>query len=125
MTPGTVTATIYVRVCTSAGPCGSTTASVSVTASASASAPAVTSASPRSMTANGQTQTLTVNGSGFASGNVVQFYWTQGSGANDWTTANGTPTINSETQLTIGMNPGTVTDTIYVRVCTSAGSCGS
>jgi murein DD-endopeptidase MepM/ murein hydrolase activator NlpD/GH25 family lysozyme M1 (1,4-beta-N-acetylmuramidase) len=49
-----------------------------------------------------------------------------GSGAGVWNTGS-TPTINSSGQITISMNPGTVNDTIYVRVCSnsSATACSS
>jgi hypothetical protein len=87
--------------------------------------PAVSSVSPTSMTANGVSQTLTINGSNFQSGDIVQFKWTQGSGAGVWTTSNSTPAIVSASQITVSMNPGTVTDTISVRVCNSAGTCSS
>jgi hypothetical protein len=73
------------------------------------------------MTANGVGQTLTINGTNFQSGDYVQFYWTMGSGALQWNTGS-TPTIVSAGQITISMNPGTVTDTISVRVCNSAGT---
>jgi hypothetical protein len=78
------------------------------------------------MTANGVNQTLTINGSNFQSGDYVQFKWTQGSGAGAWNTGSSNPpVIVSTTQMTINMNPGTVTDTISVRVCNSAGTCTS
>jgi hypothetical protein len=123
MDPGTVTDTIYVRVCSSNGSsaCSDGNAYVSVTG-AQAVAPSVSSVSPTSMTANGQQQTLTVYGSSFAAGNVVQFKWGQGAGANTWTDSNSTPTVYNSGQIGVGMNPGTVTDTIYVRVCASSGS---
>lgn len=119
MNPGTVADTIYVRVCTdsSATVCSDGTQYVSVTTALAS--PTVSSLSPTSMTANGQTQTLTINGSSFASGDIVQFKWGQGAGAGTWNTANGTPNIASSSQISIGMNTGTVSDTIYVRVCTS------
>jgi hypothetical protein len=122
MNPGTVTDTISVRVCNSAGTCTSGTQSVAVTAAVLT--PTVSSISPTSMTANGVTQTLTINGSNFQSGDTVQFKWTQGSGAGVWTASNG-PTISSTTLMTVSMNPGTVTDTISVRVCNSASTCTS
>jgi hypothetical protein len=122
MNPGTVTDTISVRVCNSASTCTSGTQSVAVTAAVLT--PTVSSISPTSMTANGVSQTLTINGTNFQSGDYVQFYWTQGSGAGAWNTGN-TPTIVSASQITVSMNPGTVTDTISVRVCNSAGTCTS
>jgi hypothetical protein len=122
MNPGTVTDTISVRVCNSAGSCSSGSQSVAVTAAVLT--PSVTSISPTSMTADGASHTLAIYGSNFQSGDYVQFYWTKGSGAYTWNTGS-TPTINSASQITESMNPGTVTDTISVRVCNSAGSCSS
>ncbi|MDR3742254.1 MAG: IPT/TIG domain-containing protein, partial [Terracidiphilus sp.] len=122
MNPGTVTDTISVRVCNSASSCTSGTQSVAVTAAVLT--PTVTSISPTTMTANGVSQTLTINGTNFQSGDTVQFKWTQGTGAGVWNTGN-TPTIVSSTQITVSMNPGTVTDTISVRVCNSASTCTS
>jgi hypothetical protein len=77
------------------------------------------------MTANGQDQQLTINGSNFQSGDYVQFKWTQGTGAGQWNTSSNTPTITPPGVITIMMKPGTVTDTFNVRVCNSAGSCTS
>ena len=124
MNPGTVNDTISVRVClsasqTSSADCSSGTQYVTVTAPTS-TIPTVSSVSPSMMTANGVSQTLTIYGSNFQSGNIVQFYWTQGSGAYNWNTSNNPPTINSSGQITVTMNPGTVADTIDVRVCLSA-----
>jgi len=65
-----------------------------------------------------------INGTNFQNGDYVQFYWTKGTGAGAWNTGN-TPTIVSASQITVSMNPGTVTDTISVRVCNSAGTCTS
>lgn len=92
------------------------------TAGAVSSAPVTTSLSPMSMTADASLQTLTLYGRNFAAGNVVQFKWSTGPGANVWTNASSTPTVNSSGQITVSMNPGTVSDTIYVRVCASSGS---
>jgi GH25 family lysozyme M1 (1,4-beta-N-acetylmuramidase) len=122
MNPGTVTDTISVRVCNSAGTCTSGSQSVAVTATVLT--PTVTSISPTSMTADGAQHTLTIYGTNFQSGDYVQFYWTQGSGSYTWNTGN-TPSIASSTQMTVSMNPGKVTDTISVRVCSSAGTCTS
>ena len=87
--------------------------------------PAASSISPTSMTANGASQPLTINGTNFQSGDYVQFYWTKGTGALQWTTSISSPTIVSASQITISMKPGTVTDTISVRACNSAGTCTS
>jgi murein DD-endopeptidase MepM/ murein hydrolase activator NlpD len=88
----------------------------------SASTPSVSSVSPTSMTANGSSQSVVISGNNFSSGNVVQFKWGQGSGAKVWTNSVSTPTVNSSSQIAASMNPGTVTDAIYVRVCSSNGS---
>jgi hypothetical protein len=122
LNPGTVTDTISVRVCNSAGTCTSGGQSVAVTATVLT--PTVTSISPTTMTADGAQHTLTINGTNFQSGDYVQFYWTQGTGAYTWNTGN-SPNIASSTQMTVSMNPGTVTDTISVRVCNAAGTCTS
>ena len=71
------------------------------------------------MTANGVSQPLTIYGSSFQAGNVVQFKWGVGPGAGVWNAGN-TPSISSSGQMTVSMNPGTASDTIYVRVCRSA-----
>src|SRR4028118_945003 len=81
--------------------------------------PSVSSVSPTSMTADGASHTLTVNGSNFSSVNRVQFKWGAGAGSGVWTTGN-TPSVTSSSQLTVSMNPGTVNDTIFVRVCRSS-----
>jgi len=122
MNPGTVTDTISVRVCSSSGSSNCSSGAQSVAVTAPVATPGVSSVSPSSMTANGTSQSLVINGSGFVSGNMVQFKWGQGTGANVWTNASGTVTVNSSSQITVGMNPGTVTDTISVRVCSSSGS---
>ena len=75
--------------------------------------------SPSPMAPDGANHTLTVYGSGFQAGNVVQFNSGQGANANAWITENA-PTIQSSSQMTIDMNPGTVNDDIWVRVCQSA-----
>lgn len=81
--------------------------------------PSISSVSPTSMLADGQFRTLTINGSNFESGNVVQFLW--GAPPNNfvWTTSKKTPSITSS-RITVSMNPGTETDGILVRVCRSA-----
>lgn len=123
MNPGNVTDTIFVRVCrsssaTNSADCSSGNQSVAVTAPVPV--PSVTSVNPTSMIADGVAHSLTINGSNFQAGNVVQFKWGVGSGAGIWTTGNSPPTINSSTRITIDMNPGTNTDTIFVRVCRSS-----
>jgi hypothetical protein len=101
-----------------------TICTTALTVTAATVTPSVSSISPTSMTADNLSHTLTIYGSNFASGDTVQFYWGQGSGANVWTISNHTPTVNSSSQITVSMNPGTVTDTIYVRVC-SGSNCSS
>lgn len=83
-------------------------------------APIVNSINPTTMVATGVSQTLTITGSGFTSGNIVQFRWGVGSGAGAWTTSASVVSVPSATQVLLQMNPGTVADTIYVRVCRSA-----
>ena len=127
MDPGTVSDTINVRVCQSASltataDCSSGTQAVTVTATTPV--PSVSYITPTAMTANSTsnpnaTQPLYIYGSNFTSGNVVQFKWTQGTGANQWNTSNSTPSITSG-EITVQMDPGTVSDTINVRVCQSA-----
>src|SRR5207302_1279641 len=72
--------------------------------------PFVSSISPTTMTADGALHLLTINGSGFQSGNVVQFYWTVGSGAGTWNTSSQSASIGSN-QITFYLNPGTLSDT--------------
>lgn len=93
-------------------------------------APTVSSVSPTAMTADGVSHTLTINGGNFQAGNQVQFYWAVGSGSGVWNNSGSTPSITSASQMTIAMNPGTVNDTIYARVCrssmqTTASDCSS
>ncbi|UWZ85250.1 hypothetical protein [Occallatibacter riparius] len=117
--PGSSADTIYVRVCQSAtqetaSTCSSGTQSISVTAAA----PSVSSISPTSMAADNTTHQLTIYGSNFAAGNVVQVNYT---GSGGWVDARGNPpSISPPSQMTIGINPGSSADTIYVRVCQSA-----
>ena len=123
MNPGTVADTIYVRVAASNGSSVVSSGAQYVTVTtAAAGTPVVTALSPSTMTAGSGNQSLVITGSGFAAGNVVQFMWGQGSGANVWTNASGGTTVNSANQITVSMNPGTVADTIYVRVAASNGS---
>ena len=125
MNPGPSTDVIYVRVCrsgtqTTTADCSSGTQFVTVTAPATV-APAVSSISPTTMTADGLSHALSISGSGFQNGNIVQFKWGVGSGAGVWTTGNGNPpSIANSGQMSISMNPGPVTDVINVRVCRSA-----
>jgi len=124
MNPGTVDDTIYVRVCrsssqTTTADCSSGTQYVTVTAPVLV--PSVSSVSPTTMTADGLSHTLNIYGGSFQSGNIVQFKWGIGSGAGVWNTGSGNPpSISSTSQMMIGMNSGTVDDTIYVRVCRSS-----
>lgn len=112
----------FVYACNSTGCSSSSALYYFQTPAAAPSTPSVSSISPTSMTANGVSQNLVIYGSNFASSNVVQFLWGQGSGANVWTNSRSTPVVNSSNQITVSMNPGTVTDRIYVRVCSSNGS---
>jgi hypothetical protein len=95
----------------------------------STSAPVVTSATPKSLIADNRLQTLRIDGSNFSSGNVVQTRWFVGSGSNVW--INLPRDINvSSNSITLEINPGSVPDTIEVRVClsptrTSANDCSA
>jgi hypothetical protein len=116
----TITRTVHIRVCASYG---SSACSGRVTVTIQASGPAtptVSSINPTSMTADGASHTLTTNGGNFQSGNVVQFKWGVPPNAGVWNNSSSTPTINSSNQMTVSMNPGTVNDTIYMRVCRSS-----
>ncbi len=84
-----------------------------------AAAPTVSSIAPLAMTADGQPHVLTINGGNFVAGNIVQFRWGVGAGAGVWNTGNA-PSISSSSLMTVSMNPGTVNDVIFVRVCRSA-----
>jgi len=123
MNPGTVNDTIYVRVCSTSGATACSSGTQTVTVTAVAPTPTVSNINPTAMTATGTSQALTITGSNFQSGNIVQFRWGVGAGAGVWNTSSSGPTINSASQITVSMNPGTVNDTIYVRVCsTSSGA---
>lgn len=113
---GALTATTnYALTCIGAG--GSATANTAVTVNVVA--PIVTGVSPTSMLASSQTQTLTINGSGFVVGDFVELTYSGGSGAGIWSGIGlGIISINP-TQIVLTMNPGTAADTIYVRVCRS------
>ncbi len=87
--------------------------------------PSVTGISPTYIAANGQIQTITINGSNFQAGDEVQLEWTQGSGSGVWTSVSAPPTIVSPNELTVPVNPGGVTDTISLRVCNLDGACSS
>lgn len=82
--------------------------------------PSVTDVLPATMTAGPAAQTLTVKGSGFSAGNVVQFKWGVGAGAGTWTSSIHAIDSLSPSQITLLMNPGAVADRIDVRVCKSA-----
>ena len=92
-----------------------------ITYSTSSVAPSIISVAPTAMIANDVRQTLIVLGDNFQSSNVVQFKWAVGAGSGVWNVGNGNPpTIANTGQLSISMNPGTVSDVITVRVCRSA-----
>ena len=84
--------------------------------------PSVSSVSPTSMAADGVLRALTIAGSNFRAGNIVQFKWGVPPNHGEWRNATGTTKIISAGQITVNMQPGTVTDTIYVRVCKAAGA---
>ena len=86
--------------------------------SAEASAvPSISSLSFTSVPADGITRTLTIYGGNFAAGNVVRYRWFNPAGDN-YVSAS----VSSASQLSASFNPGTVTDTIYVKVCSSSTS---
>ena len=117
----TVADTVYVRVCDNSPAVNCSDGSESVSVSGLTFVPSVSSISPTGMSANGQNQTLYIYGSSFTSHDVVQFKWGQGVGANIWTISKSTPTI-TPSQISVSMNPGTLTDSIYVRVCRQGSS---
>lgn len=125
--PGTVSDTIYVRVCNTSFQCSGGSTSIQVTAATVTppSVPSVSGVSPSSMTANASDQSLTIFGSGFATGNTVQFLWGSGSGAGVWTNARSGASVNSSGQISVAVNPGSVNDTIYVRVCNASFQCSA
>lgn len=94
-------------------------ASLTVTPSSTLT-PAVSGVNPTAMVANGIEQTLTIFGSGFTSGNIVQFRWGVGTGAGVWNNSASPISSLTASQIVVPMNPGIVTDTIYVRVCASS-----
>jgi len=91
---------------------------VNVTVTSTQPAPTVSSVSPTSMTADGVNHTLSIYGSNFQSGNIVQFKWGVPPNNGVWNTGN-SPSISGTTQMSTSMNPGLVNDAIYVRVCRS------
>ena len=64
------------------------------------------------------TRTLTINGSNFASGNIVQFKWGVPPGNGVRTTSKSAPRIGSSSQMTVSHESRD--DVIQVRVCRSA-----
>jgi len=101
------------------------TKSGSTSVAVSLPVPSVTSISSTIMAADGKIQTITINGSNFQSGDSVQLEWTQGSSSGQWTTTGTAPTIVNANEMTAPINPGTVTDTISLRVCNLDGVCSS
>jgi hypothetical protein len=83
-----------------------------------AQTPAISSLSITSATADSTARTLTIYGSNFASGNVVKYRWLNPAGGTTATPIN----VLSASQLAVSFNPGSVTDTIYVKICQSASS---
>ncbi|HVZ46708.1 MAG TPA: C39 family peptidase [Ramlibacter sp.] len=77
----------------------------------------VNSISPVRMIADNQSQVLTIAGSNFSSTSVVQIMRGQGGRANLWTNSSAAPTVNSVSEITASLVPGTVDDVIRVRVC--------
>ena len=80
--------------------------------------PVVNLISPTTMPPDNTNHLLTIYGSSFQPGNVVQVNYT---GSGGWVDARGNPpNIAPPSQMTININPGSTGDTIYVRVCESA-----
>ena len=90
--------------------------SVSVSIPANVCTPNVSGLSPNSVNRNSGTQSLTIFGSNFYSGNWIAFRWLAGGGGS----SSRAPTSVSGSQLQTTFNPGSVVDTIYVRVCESS-----
>ncbi len=109
---------------------GAITPSPTTTPRVVALVPTVTNLSPpTTMVADGLGHPLTIYGSNFQSGNVVQFKWSSGNRANVWHAALNAPAISSS-RITVDMDPGTISNTFYVRVCrsqarTTASDCSS
>ena len=108
MNPGTVAGTMYVRVCrsVSATTAADCSGSQALAVTAVVPVPGVSSISPTTMAADGVSHALTIYGSNFQSGNIGQWQWNGTGGV--WSNFNNAPTINSASQVTITMNPGTV-----------------
>lgn len=81
--------------------------------------PIIGSITPITMMANGENQNLTINGSGFASGNIVQFRSSIGGGTAVWISSVNPIIALSGSQIVLRFNPGNNADTISVRVCRS------
>ena len=106
------------RVCrsvsaTAAADCSGSQQALAVTAVVPV--PGVSSISPTTMAADGVSHALTIYGSNFQSGNIGQWQWNGTGGV--WINFNNAPTINSGSQVTITMNPGTVAGRECVRIC--------
>jgi Protein of unknown function (DUF1566)/PKD domain len=78
--------------------------------------PVVTSLSVTNSLPTGAQAALSINGANFKAGNQVRMRWLIP--AKNGTNSSRIPTATSASQLTTVFNPGTVNDTIYVRVCT-------
>ena len=88
--------------------------------------PTITAVLPATMTASSVAQSLTIDGSNFTSGNVVQFR--RGAGA--WVDSDNAITSLNASQISVPLIPGTTAGTIGVRVCRSSaqtadGDCSS
>ena len=81
--------------------------------------PTISSIAPNTMTADGLSQALTISGSGFAAGNVVQLKRGTGLDAGFWRTSRNAAVPSSPNQIVAQIDPGTVADVIFVRVCRS------
>ncbi len=79
--------------------------------------PVISSLSFTSATADSANRTLTIYGSNFAAGDVVQYRWLNPAGS-----STSSASVSSTSQLSASFNPGAVNDTIYVKVCQSSSS---
>ena len=123
--PGTSTSLVFVmvRVCrsvtqTTIDDCSDGAATVTLEP-VQGPLPTVSSVAPNTMTADGLLQALTISGSGFTAGNVVQLKRGTGLDPGFWRTSPNAAVPSSPNQIVAQIDPGTVADVIFVRVCRS------
>ena len=83
-------------------------------------APQISSLNPTCMNAGAGPQTLSIFGAYFSKGNIVQFRWGVPPNQDVWNTAKHSANVLSSNYMTIVMDPGSVSDNIFVRICRSA-----